>query len=164
MQMVTEFQKRACQFSLERGSTQKARIEEDHNIGLSHSKVVEVYRVNIKRTKEADTLVDLYIVRPCNGIDTDEFYLVPTTITLFMNAYVDQCAAHQKLQISHHFATMLRKRIKCTFLGLCLGLLRVLPVFATIAMLIQQVCFFHVDSTRWRRTIDDVVEVQSRGL
>ena len=50
----------------------------------------------------------------------------------------------------------LRKRVKCSIVGLFIGIFRVLPVFATIGMLLQQILYFHsgeISSERWRRTV-----------
>lgn len=86
------------------------------------------------------------------------------------NYVIHECicrSVRRASKISNHFfrSTMLRKRIKCSFVGLCIGLFRVLPVFATIGMLIQQIWYLHANNgTRWRRTIDDVVEVPSLGF
>ena len=50
----------------------------------------------------------------------------------------------------------LRKRVKCSIVGLFIGIFRVLPVFATIGMLLQQIIYFHsgnLSPERWRRTV-----------
>ena len=47
---------------------------------------------------------------------------------------------------------MFRMRWKCSLFGIFLGLFRVVPVFATIAMLVHQILYFH-NNDRMRRTV-----------
>ena len=47
---------------------------------------------------------------------------------------------------------MFRMRWKCSLFGFFLGIFRVVPVFATIAMLVHQILYFHGDD-RLRRTV-----------
>ena len=52
---------------------------------------------------------------------------------------------------------MFRMRWKCSLFGVFLGIFRVVPVFATIAMLVHQILYFH-GNDRLRRTVEMAVE------
>ena len=54
-------------------------------------------------------------------------------------------------------------RWKCSLFGIFLGIFRVVPVFATIAMLVHQILYFH-GNDRLRRTVAIEVEEEFKIL